>query len=107
MHVIQKVPLFHAVLNIALEAPKSVPNDYTKFTKRATFAGVRLGVPRELFFDVTVVDYQEILDAVDAAISKIKLLGAFIQDPADLPSAGFLLNNPAENIVLRILFLLR
>lgn len=89
------------MLIVALEIPENTPTDYTQFTKHATFKGLRLGVPRRLFFDVSVVDHQEILDAVDAAILRIKSLGAIIQDPADLPSAGVLLSSPSENIVLR------
>jgi hypothetical protein len=53
------------------ERPKNTPTDYTQFAKYARFTGLRLGVPRELFFDVTEVGHQEIIDAVERAILKL------------------------------------
>ena len=74
--------------------------NYTEFTKNATFEGLRLGVPRKVFFDPTFVD-AEVVETVKTAIRKISALGATIQDPADLPSINELLSSQAEAIVLR------
>jgi len=86
------------MLIFALEIPEKNPTDYTQFTKHATFRGLRLGVPRTLFFDE--VDHPEIGDAVDAAIRKIESLGATIRDPVMLPSTEELKDPPSLDIVL-------
>jgi Asp-tRNA(Asn)/Glu-tRNA(Gln) amidotransferase A subunit family amidase len=103
-HSIRKVGQLHVVLIIASEIPRDTPTDYTQFTKRATFKGLRLGVPRAYFFDMARLDRQEIIDAVNAAILKMKSLGASIQDPADLPSAETFDDFTSEVIVLRKIF---
>jgi amidase len=72
---------------VASDIPADTPSDYTQFTHNATFKGLRLGIPRKIFFDIEYVEHQEILEAANAAINHIKSLGAIIQDPADLPSA--------------------
>jgi hypothetical protein len=91
----------HAELNIAFEIPEDAPTDYTQFTRRATFKGLRLGVPRDRFFDVARIDHQEIIDAANTAILKMKALGAVIEDPADLPSVWALRDFTSEDTVLR------
>jgi hypothetical protein len=50
------------------------------------------------------VEHQEILDAANAAIERIKSLGATIQDPADLPSAEDIpaCHTTTEAVVLRM-----
>jgi Asp-tRNA(Asn)/Glu-tRNA(Gln) amidotransferase A subunit family amidase len=94
-------------LIIAFEIPADTPTDYTQFTKNTTFTGLRLGVSRQLFFNMTFVQHQEIIDAVNLAILKIASLDATIQDPADLPSATELLaswrinSGTEEDIILR------
>jgi amidase len=85
---------------LASEIPANTPTDYTQFTRNATFRGLRLGVPRLLFFDSTYVD-QEMIYSINNAIHKIKSLGAFIQDPADLPSIYELATSNAEILVIR------
>ena len=100
IHVIRKVARLRVMLIVALESPANTPTDYTRFTKEATFQNLRLGVPREVFFNVTYVGNQEIIDAVNAAIQKIQSLGAIIQDPADIPSAWELVDSSAEELVL-------
>ena len=103
-HSIRKVGQLYTILTIASEIPKDTPTDYTQFTKRASFKGLRLGVPRAYFFDMARLDRQEIIDAVNTAILKMKSLGASIQDPADLPSAETLEDFTSEIIVLRKIF---
>jgi amidase len=90
----------HVRLTVALEIPENTPTDYVQFTKNAKFKGLRLGVPREVFFDVSLVGEQEIIHAVNSAISKMASLGAVIQDPADLPSAAELHASTTELTVL-------
>jgi Asp-tRNA(Asn)/Glu-tRNA(Gln) amidotransferase A subunit family amidase len=87
---------------IASEIPSDVPTDYTQFTKNATFHGLRLGIPRKFFFNATYVGSQEIIDAADDAIEKMRSLGAFIQDPADLPTIEELIASYSEAFVMRI-----
>jgi Asp-tRNA(Asn)/Glu-tRNA(Gln) amidotransferase A subunit family amidase len=97
---IRKVCLVCAVLIVAFEIPEGTPTDYTYYTRGARFGGLRLGVPRDRFFDLDGLKHQEIIDAANAAILKMKALGATIQDPADLPSVSALRESTSEKIVL-------
>jgi amidase len=92
---------FFVILTVAFEIPENAPTDYTQFTKHATFRGMRLGVPRDLFFAIDLVGDQEIIDAVNAAILKIQSLGATIQDPANLPSTVELRTSTSQVTILR------
>jgi Asp-tRNA(Asn)/Glu-tRNA(Gln) amidotransferase A subunit family amidase len=65
----------------------------------ATFKGLRLGVARNIFFDLKFVKQQEITDAINSAIKRMACLGAEIQDPANLPTAEELASNPSSDIV--------
>ncbi|MDG6949032.1 MAG: amidase [Nitrososphaerota archaeon] len=57
--------------------------DYTKFLDCDGMRGVRLGVPREVYFG-----YSDKADAIaEAAIGVMRRMGATIVDPADIPSA--------------------
>src|SRR5215471_4961136 len=89
------------MLILASEIPSDVPIDYTQFTKNATFSGLRLGIPRKVFFDTTFVGSQEIIDATNDAIDKMRSLGAFIQDPADMSTIEELLASFSEAFVMR------
>jgi hypothetical protein len=93
-------------LTIASEIPSNTPKDYTQFTRNPSFHGLRLGVPRTIFYDKTFLRRSEIIDAANIAIERMKALGAFIQDPADLPSANELpsMYMGPEAIVMRIEF---
>ena len=84
------------------------------------FRSLRLGVPREIFFNETLsgnspeiniavkrASFQPQAPAIradfeprSAAIKKIASLGAHVQDPADLPSAQEFLTSNNETIVL-------
>ena len=98
---IRKVGPLMSELITAFEIPTDAPTDYTQFTQRATFKGLRLGVPRDRFFDLARIDHQEIIDATNTAILKMKSLGAVIEDPADLPSVWALADFTSELTVLR------
>lgn len=89
------------MLTVASEIPQEAPKDYTEFTKNATFKGLRLGVPRKVFFNPSTHLPEEMIDAINAAIHKISSLGAMVQDPADLPSANEFLKSQAEEVVYR------
>lgn len=91
------------MLIVALENPLNLTKDYTQYTKRATFKGLRLGVPRELFFDD--LDHPEIAETANAAILKIRSLGATIQDHLALPSTSELKDPESLTVVLRHCFL--
>jgi hypothetical protein len=88
----------------AFEIPNGFPTDYTQYTKNPSFRGLRLGVPRNVFFNVTYVEHQEIIDAANVAIQKMAVLGAIIQDAADLPSAEELIASSSEITILRTIF---
>jgi hypothetical protein len=90
---------------VATKIPRHTPTDYTQFTSNATFEGLRIGVPRQVFFNKDLVGSQEIIEAADDAIAGMRFLGATIQDPADLPSADAFVSGEAffaEMIQLRI-----
>jgi Asp-tRNA(Asn)/Glu-tRNA(Gln) amidotransferase A subunit family amidase len=80
---IRRVCLPAFQLTVASEVPANTPTNYTQFTKNATFEGIRLGVPRKLFFDLEYVEHPEIIEAVNNAIHKMASLGAEIEDPSD------------------------
>jgi Asp-tRNA(Asn)/Glu-tRNA(Gln) amidotransferase A subunit family amidase len=80
---IRRVCLHPFELTVASEIPSNTPTDYTEFTKNATFEGLRLGVPRKLFFDLEYVEHPEIIEAVNSAIHNISSMGAEIEDPTD------------------------
>jgi hypothetical protein len=91
-------------LIIASNIPRHTPQDYTQFTHNATFEGLRIGVPRYVFFHEGLVGSQEIIDAADEVIAAMKSLGAIIQDPADFPNADDFISGEAlfaERILLR------
>lgn len=61
-----------------------------------------LQVPRQVFFNESISGNDPAINlAVDAAILKMKSLGAQIQDPANIPSAEEFLTSNNETIVLR------
>jgi Asp-tRNA(Asn)/Glu-tRNA(Gln) amidotransferase A subunit family amidase len=88
---------------VASNIPSHTPQDYTQFTRNATFEGLRIGVPREIFFDEGLVGSHEIIEAADDAIAAMKSLGAVIRDPADFPNADAFISGEAllaEKILL-------
>jgi hypothetical protein len=90
----------------ASNIPRHAPQDYTQFTHNATFEGLRIGVPRKLFFDESLVGSHEIIVAANEAIATMKSLGAVIQDPADFPNIDAFISGEAkiaEQILLRTL----
>ncbi|KAK4696740.1 amidase, partial [Phenoliferia sp. Uapishka_3] len=92
----------------ATKASKGHVYDYTKSLLGADgFNGLRLGVPRELFFNDTLTGNDpEINIAIDAALEKIAQLGGTIISPTSLPSTLLFLSSPSyespssERIVL-------
>ncbi|KAJ9092632.1 hypothetical protein QFC19_008670 [Naganishia cerealis] len=72
--------------------------DYTQYTQMpfATFQGKKLGVPRRTVFDdtenwkgcFTKDDLNQIEQIFNQAIAKMQVLGAVIEDPADMISLG-------------------
>ncbi|KAK0500053.1 amidase signature enzyme [Armillaria luteobubalina] len=90
--------------NFTLAQPPFVP-DYTQALKKGALAGKRIGVPRKVFLDPSLVGLdQPVLDAFEDALETIKLLGATVVDPADLPSAENILRSNNESIVLDVDF---
>ncbi|KAJ6616359.1 amidase signature domain-containing protein [Mycena sp. CBHHK59/15] len=86
--------------------PDSVP-DYTAALNKDALKGARLGVPRTVFIDKEygrTSGNRDIAipgaDAFQEALKTMKALGAFITDPADVPSAKDILLNEAGGTVL-------
>jgi amidase len=70
--------------------------DYTQFLDPNGLRGARIGIPRQLYYG-----YSEEADAIaEAAIEAMRLLGAAIVDPADIPTAKAMLEEPGEFEVL-------
>src|SRR5918995_2089864 len=70
--------------------------DYTQFLDPNGLRGARIGIPRQLYFG-----YSDDADAItEAAIEAMRLLGAEVIDPADIPTAKALLEEPGEFEVL-------
>jgi amidase len=71
-------------------------HDYTKFLDRNGLRGSRIGVPREVYFG-----YSEKSDAIaDAAIERMRELGAKVIDPANIPTAKHMSTSEGELTVL-------
>jgi amidase len=66
-----------------LESAGKAHRDYTRFLEANGLRGARLGVARKYFGGPEAVD-----KIMEAAIAKMKQLGAEIVDPADLPTHG-------------------
>ncbi|OZJ06179.1 hypothetical protein BZG36_01023 [Bifiguratus adelaidae] len=75
--------------------------DYTKYTHDASFKGLRIGVPRAIFYNATIGGFpEEIVTAANAAVKKLAELGATIVDPVTIPRAVDILTSNNETIVL-------
>ncbi len=70
--------------------------DYTKFLDPNGLRGARIGVAREVYFG-----YSPKADAIaNAAIARMKELGAVIIDPANIPTAQQMASSTSETTVL-------
>lgn len=58
--------------------------DYTRFLDKAGLEGVRIGIPKDYFYDELS---KEQITLAEAAVKLLKELGAVIVEPADIPSA--------------------
>lgn len=81
--------LLGAMAGVDRDDPATKPSagirhhDYTKFLNRHGLKGARIGVPREVYFG-----YSDRADAItEAALNRMRKLGAMIVDPADIPTA--------------------
>lgn len=62
-------------------------SDYTTALVPDNFRGLRIGVPRAFFYDMSKTTLEpEVYAATEVALKKMAELGAVIVDPADLPS---------------------
>ncbi|HLG62453.1 MAG TPA: amidase [Ktedonosporobacter sp.] len=70
--------------------------DYTQFLDPNGLKGARIGIPRQVYFG-----YSAKTDAIaNAAIERLKELGAIIIDPADIPTAQQMSTSNVETTVL-------
>lgn len=70
--------------------------DYTQFLNPDGLRGARIGVARQVYFG-----YSSKADAIaNAAIARMKELGAVIIDPADIPTAKQMASSTSEHTVL-------
>lgn len=84
--------------DIGLPPPREWP-DYTRALNADALRGKRLGVPRALFQDDTIIN-----DAFQKSLDIFRDLGAHVIDPVDFPSAQELKQSKAEDIVLTVDF---
>ncbi len=78
-----------------------VPADYTRFLDPDGLRGVRIGVPREVYWG-----YSPPADAIgEAALDALRKLGAEIVDPADIPTAREMASGwpPSDDTTLTVL----
>ncbi|KAK7742401.1 hypothetical protein SLS53_004547 [Cytospora paraplurivora] len=62
--------------------------NYTQYLVDNGFKGLRIGIPRYPFYNTTVTGIRDAIPpAIDAAIEKLRELGATIIDPVTLPNA--------------------
>ena len=70
--------------------------DYTKFLDRRGLRGARIGIPREVYWG-----YSDKADAIaEAAVRRMRRLGAKIIDPANIPTAKQMATSESEMTVL-------
>ena len=70
--------------------------DYTKFLDRRGLRGARIGIPREVYWG-----YSDKADAIaEAAVRRMRRLGAKIIDPANIPTAKQMASSESEMTVL-------
>jgi len=75
---------------------KKYHRDYTKFLDSDGLRGARIGVPREVYFG-----YSDKADAIaEAAIGRMRKMGARMVDPANLPTAKLMSTSENELTVL-------
>ncbi|RDW75523.1 hypothetical protein BP6252_06665 [Coleophoma cylindrospora] len=62
--------------------------NYTQFLSKDGFNGLRIGIPREPFFNTTFSGLNESINAaINSTLLKMKELGAIIIDPVEFPNA--------------------
>jgi amidase len=84
--------------DIGLPAPQEWP-DYTTALNAGALRGKRLGVPRALFQDQSIIN-----DTFQKSLDIFRDLGAHVIDPVDFPSAHELKQSKAEDMVLTVDF---
>lgn len=84
--------------DIGLPPPQEWP-DYSRALNAGALHGTRLGVPRALFQEDSVIN-----DAFQKSLDVFRDLGAHVIDPVDFPSARELKQSKAEDIVLTVDF---
>jgi amidase len=90
--------------NFTLAQPTPVP-DYTMALSNTSLVGKRIGVPRAVFLNDSMTGNDPYVNEVfDQALETLKVLGATIVDPADLPSAYEIYESNNETVVLDVDF---
>lgn len=84
--------------DIGLPPPQEWP-DYTTALNAGALRGKRLGVPRALFRDHSIIN-----DTFQKSLDIFRDLGAHVIDPVDFPSAHELKQSKAEDIILTVDF---
>jgi amidase len=73
--------------------------DYTKFLKRGALKGARIGVARDFFKQSADTD-----KVMEAAVAKLKELGATVVDPFNFPDYLLRMKGPMSQLVMRAEF---
>ena len=98
--------LLGAMVGVDKDDPSTRPSagryhrDYTRFLDKDGLRGARIGVPREVYYG-----YSDKSDAIaEAAIKRMRRLGAKIIDPANIPTAKQMSTGEDEFTVLHYEF---
>ncbi|KAG1767612.1 amidase signature domain-containing protein [Suillus placidus] len=90
--------------NFTMAQPMPVP-DYTMALSNTSLVGKRIGVPRAVFLNDSMTGNDPYVNQVfEQALETLKILGATIVDPADLPSAYEIYESNNETVVLDVDF---
>lgn len=73
--------------------------DYTKYLKRGSLKGARIGVARDFFKQSEDTD-----QVMEAAVAKLKELGAVVVDPFNYPDYMLRMKSPLSQFVMRAEF---
>lgn len=85
-----------------LSQPDTVP-DFTRALKSDALKGKRIGVPRRVFLNDSIIQIDpSLMAAFNESLKIMKSLGATIVDPADLPSADEIAVSPSESLVIGV-----
>lgn len=74
--------------SFSLASKPYIYDNYTQFLQKDGFKGMRIGIPRNPFYNTSFTGVNEsVYEAVEATFDKMRSLGATIVDPVEFPNA--------------------